>query len=78
MLAIFIKRAKVDDQEGGVVPHLVDGGIFILQYADDTILFLEHNLENAQNMKLLLYAFEQLSGLKINFRNFLLWRGQRI
>ena len=67
MLAIIIKRAKADDQVGGVVPHLVDGGIFILQYADDTILFLEHNLEKAQNMKLLLYAFEQLSGLKINF-----------
>ena len=78
MLAIIIKRAKADDQVGGVVPHLVDGGISILQYADDTILFLEHNLEKAQNMKLLLYDFEQLSGLKINFRNFLLWRGQRI
>jgi len=62
MLAIIIKRAKADDQVGGVVPHLVDGGISILQYADDTILFLEHNLEKAQNMKLLLYAFEQLSG----------------
>jgi len=40
MLAIIIKRAKADDQIGGVVPHLVDGGISILQYADDTILFL--------------------------------------
>ena len=40
MLAIIIKRAKADDQVGGVVPHLVDGGISILQYADDTILFL--------------------------------------
>jgi len=40
MLAIIIKRAKADDQVGGVVPHLVDGGISIIQYADDTILFL--------------------------------------
>ena len=40
MLAIIIKRAKADDQVGGVVPHLVDGGISILQYTDDTILFL--------------------------------------
>jgi hypothetical protein len=29
---------------------------------------MEHNFEEAQNMKLLLIAFEQLSGLKINFR----------
>jgi hypothetical protein len=46
---------------------LVDDGLSILQYADDTILFMEHNLEKANNMKLLLSAFEQLSGLKINF-----------
>ena len=28
---------------------------------------MDHNLEQAKNMKLLLCAFEQLSGLKINF-----------
>jgi hypothetical protein len=39
----------------------------ILQYADDTILFLDHDLENALNMKLILCIFQQLSGLKINF-----------
>ena len=43
----FIKRAKADNQLGGVVPHLIEGGLSILQYADDTILFLEHNLEYA-------------------------------
>jgi hypothetical protein len=32
-----------------------------------TILFMEHDLEKAQNLKLILSAFEQLSGLKINF-----------
>jgi hypothetical protein len=67
MLSILISRAKTEGQIGGVVPHLVDGGSSILQYADDTILFMEHDLEKAQNMKLLLCAFEQLSGLKINF-----------
>jgi hypothetical protein len=54
MLAILIKRAKADNQISGIVPHLVDEGLSILQYADD-------------NMKLLVCAFEQLSGLKINF-----------
>src|SRR6185437_12920273 len=42
-------------------------GLSILQYADDTILFMENNLEQEKNLKLLLCAFEQLSGLKINF-----------
>ena len=43
------------------------GGLSILQYVDDTILFLEHNLEYAQNLRTILCAFEQLLGLKINF-----------
>jgi hypothetical protein len=67
MLAIFITRAKEDGQIQGLIPHLVDGGLSILQYADDTILFMEHDLEQAKNMKIILCAFEQLSGLKINF-----------
>jgi hypothetical protein len=66
-LSTLINRAKVDGQIRDLVPHLVDGGTSILQYADDTILFMENNLEQATNMKLLLCAFEQLSGLKINF-----------
>lgn len=35
----------------GIVPHLVEGGLSILQYADDTILFMEDDLEKAKNMK---------------------------
>ena len=67
MLTILIARAKEDGQVGGLIPHLVDGGVSILQYADDTILFLEHDLEKAVNMKFILAIFEQLLGLKINF-----------
>jgi hypothetical protein len=46
---------------------LVDEGLSVLQYADDTIIFMDNDLERDKNMKLLLCAFEQLSGLKINF-----------
>jgi hypothetical protein len=60
MLAIMIERAKVDGQVEGVIPHLVDEGLSILQYADDTIMFMEHNLEKAKNPKFILSAFEQL------------------
>jgi hypothetical protein len=41
----------------------------ILQYVDDTILFMDHDLEKAHNLKTILCAFEQVSGLKINFHN---------
>jgi hypothetical protein len=67
MLAVLVNIAKDEGQVDGVVPHLVDGGLSILQHADDTILFLDHNLGSAQNMKLRLCDFEQVSGLKINF-----------
>jgi hypothetical protein len=67
MLALLINRAKANGQIRGVLPHLVYDGLSILQYADDTIIFIDHDPERAKNLNLLLCAFEQLSGLKINF-----------
>jgi hypothetical protein len=46
ILSIMINRAKEDGQVSGLIPHLVYGGVSVLQYADDTIIFLEHDLEN--------------------------------
>ncbi|WVZ49220.1 hypothetical protein U9M48_000597, partial [Paspalum notatum var. saurae] len=59
MLAIIVARAKAIGLFKGVVPHLVDD--------DDTVLFLDHDLNQAKNMKLVLCLFEQLLALKINF-----------
>jgi hypothetical protein len=67
MLAILINRAKLEGQLKGVIPELTDDGLSMLQYVDDIILFLEHNIDQARNIKLLLSAFEQMVGLKINF-----------
>ena len=44
MLAIIIARAKEDGQVDGLIPHLVEGGVSILQYTDDTLLFMSHDL----------------------------------
>ena len=54
MLALLINRAKVGGQIRGIIPHILDDGLSILQYADDTIIFLDHDLEQAKNLKLLL------------------------
>jgi hypothetical protein len=62
MLAIMIEHTKSDGQIEGVIPRLVDSGLSILQYADDMILFMEHDLEKVKNLNLILSAFEQLSG----------------
>lgn len=39
MLATLVERANVAGQISGVFPHLVEEGLSILQYTDDTILF---------------------------------------
>jgi len=67
MLVILISRAKEVEEIQGVVLHLVDDRLSVLQYADDTIIFTDNDLEKVKNYMKLLYAFEQLSGLKINF-----------
>lgn len=51
----------------GLISHIVPKGVSILQYADDTIIFLKYDLEGAMHTKLLLYLFEMLAGFKINF-----------
>lgn len=67
MLANLIARVKEDGQVGGLIPHLVDGDVSILQYAEDTIIFMKHDMDKVVNVKLILCLFEQLSGLKISF-----------
>jgi hypothetical protein len=56
MLAILVNRAKNEGHINGVVHHLVDDGLSIPQSVDDTIIFLDHDLERARNLKVLLYA----------------------
>ena len=51
----------------GLAPDLVENGIVVLQYADDTVICITHDPKKATSLKLLLYLFEMMSGLKINF-----------
>uniref|UniRef100_A0A0A9GRJ6 Reverse transcriptase domain-containing protein n=1 Tax=Arundo donax TaxID=35708 RepID=A0A0A9GRJ6_ARUDO len=64
----MIQKAQSNGLVTGLIPHLFESGIAVLQYADDTILCLQHDCEKANNMKLLLYLYELMSGLKINFQ----------
>jgi hypothetical protein len=45
MLEIIFYRAKEDDQVAGHIPYLVEGWVSILQYADDTVIVMENDLE---------------------------------
>ena len=50
-----------------VVPHLIQRGITHLQYTDDTIILTGCEDKYIKVMKFLLYCFEWMSGLKINY-----------
>jgi hypothetical protein len=41
-----------------LISNLIPLGIAILWYADDTIIYLDYDLEKARNMKLMLYMYE--------------------
>jgi hypothetical protein len=66
-LTRMILKAQHNDLIFGLIDHLIPKGIAILQYADDTILCLQDVVEKVRNVKLLLYIYEQMSDLKINF-----------
>jgi hypothetical protein len=63
----MVVKAQENDRITGLVSNLIPRGIAIMQYDDDTIMCLEADVAQARYVKLLLYIFEQLSGLKINF-----------
>jgi hypothetical protein len=65
MLVVLLERAKANGDIRRVIPHLVDDGLSILQYADDTILVMQHDLNDAKNFKLVLSTFfSNCQGLK--------------
>jgi hypothetical protein len=47
--------------------HLIPEGITHIQYVDDTILMVEGDDNSIIHMKLILYYFKWLFGLKINY-----------
>ena len=51
----------------GLCPRFVPGGVICLQYADDTLLFLDADPVVAFNMKWILTCFEQISGMRLNY-----------
>lgn len=66
-LTKMILQAQRNGLIVGLVEHIIPHGVAILQYVDDTIICLHHDLQKARNLKLLLYLCEMMAGLKINF-----------
>lgn len=66
-LTKMILNAQKNGLFSGLAADLIPNGIAVLQYADDTIICIEDGIDKAVNLKLLLYLFELMSGLKISF-----------
>ncbi|XP_071718103.1 uncharacterized protein [Rutidosis leptorrhynchoides] len=67
-LNILVKRALSNGHLQGLKIGHDNLVITHLQYADDTIFFGEWNKRNAKYISKLLKCFENISGLKVNFR----------
>jgi hypothetical protein len=63
----ILVKVVTNDHITGLMGTLYPEGIISLQYADNTLLFLEHNYTTACHLKWLLVCFEKLSGTKINY-----------
>jgi hypothetical protein len=51
----------------GVLYDILPSGIMHIQYGNDIVIMIDGSEKSIVNLKLILYCFEWLSGLKINF-----------
>lgn len=66
-LTRMILKAQSNNKFCGLIDHIIDNGVAVLQYANDTIICLKHDLDGARSLKMLLYMYEFMADLKINF-----------
>lgn len=66
-LGVMLQSAIDKDHIKGVLTNLIPRGVSHFQYADDTVIMVEASVPYIRNLKLILYCFEWLTGLKINF-----------
>jgi len=66
-LSMMLEKAVDMGLIVGVLNSLIEEGISYIQYADDIILMTDGSDKSITNLKILLYCFEWLSGLKINY-----------
>ena len=67
VFAKIIKKTVGNETLLNVCNEITCNGLSVLQFADDTILFTSHLPKHIIALKFILYSFELLSGLTINF-----------
>ena len=77
VLSVMMETAAKKGLFRGIVLGKSSAQITHLQYADDTIVFIEDSLASIQGVKLVQQSFQLLSGLKINFDKSTLYSAER-
>jgi hypothetical protein len=67
VLGVMLNKAANRGHIKGVLDNLIPGGITHIQYADDTVIMVDGSDQSITNLKLILYCFEWMTGLKINY-----------
>ena len=67
VLGVLLNKAVNKGHIRGVLTNLLPRGISHIQYADDTVIMIDCSDQSIRNLKLILYCFEWLTGLKIYF-----------
>jgi hypothetical protein len=66
-LSVLMNKAVDKGLIVGVLDNVIEKGISHIQYADDTVLITDGSDDSITNLNIVLYYFEWLSGLKINY-----------
>jgi hypothetical protein len=66
-LGVMLHSAIDKGHMSGVLTDLIPGRVSHIQYADDTVIMIDGTEQSIRNLKIILYCFEWLSGLKINY-----------
>ena len=63
----MLAKAVNNDLIKGVCSDMILSGVVCLQYADDTILFMDKDERKTENLKKVLTCFEKVSGMRTNY-----------
>ena len=66
-LGVLLDKASKKEHIKGVLEDLLPGGITHIQNADDTVIMIDGSATSITNLKLILYCFDWLTGLKIDY-----------
>jgi hypothetical protein len=67
LLQSILNSARNDNLLTLPIPLANDSDFPILQYADDTLIFMEGDVNQLQHLKDILHSFAESTGLKVNF-----------